>query len=174
MPASPRKKKKNFLVRQTLLWTAVILILQTDIITLLIEVRTLQVWYRAGTCSDPAAHAKIYLLVYIFLFNGIFFTVFVVSYFRGKLHLKQHLLPGVQVFLIGVPLVSILAAFIILVFRLFIKPCRRHCKCFHYGAIHVYETLHSFVSCPKWMLWNGFKVVKSCFYHFPPSLLSWL
>ena len=160
IPSSPRKKKKNFLVRQTLLWTAVILILQTDIITLLIEVRALQVWCGAGTCSDPAAHAKIYLLVYIFLSNGIFFTVFVVSYFRGKLHLKQHLLPGVQVILIGVPLVNILAALTILVFRLFIKPCRRHCNCVNYGAIHVYETLHSFVSCPKWMLWNGFKVVK--------------
>ena len=158
IPSSPRKK--NFLLRRTLLWTAVILILQTDIITLLIEVKALQVWCGAGTCSDPAAQAKIYLLMYIFLFNGIFFTVFVVSYFRGKLHLKLRLLPGVQVFLTAVPLVSILAAFIILVFRLFIKPCRRHCKCVNYGAIKVSETLHSLVSSTKWMLWNGFKVIK--------------
>ena len=158
IPSSPREK--NFLVRQMLLWAAVILILQDDIIILAIEVKSLQAWCRAGTCSDSAVHAKIYLLVYILLFNGIFFTVFVVCHFRRKLHLKRHLLPGVQVFLTGVPLVSILAALTILVFRLFIKPCRHHYKCVHYGSIHVSDTLHYFISFPKWMLWNGFKVVK--------------
>ena len=155
IPSSPRKK--NFLFKQTLLWTAVILILQQDIIILVIEMKSLEAWCRAGTCSDSAAFAKIFLLVYILLFNGIFFTVFVVCHFRRKLHLKWHLLPGVHVFLTGVPLVSMIAAFIILAFRLFIKPCRHRYK---YGSIHVSETLHYFISYPKWMLWNGFKVAK--------------
>ena len=155
IPSSPREK--NFLFRQTLLWTAVILILQQDIITLVPEVKSLETWCRAGTCTDSAAIAKIFLLVYILIFNGIFFTVFVVYHFRRKLHLKRHLLPGIQVFLTGVPLVSMLAALIVLVFRLFIKPCRHRYK---YGSTHVSETLHYFISRPKWMLWNGFKVAK--------------
>ena len=94
------------------------------------------------------------------MFNVIFFSVFLYNYLRGRLRPKQHLFPGVKPFITGLPLISIIAAILILVFRVLIRPCNRRYKCVRYGTVHVYETLHFFISCPRWTLWNGFKVLK--------------
>ena len=158
MPSSPREK--NFLFSQSLLWSAIMIITQLDVVIIYNELEALVVWCSAGTCSDSAAVSKFYLIGYVALFNAIFFIVFLVYYLRGKLRPKQHLLPGFQPFFTGIPLIGEIVAIAILIFRLLIQPFQRKCRSVRYGAIHVYETLHYFITCPKWLLWNVFRLIK--------------
>ena len=158
IPSSPRER--NFILGHTLLWTAVVIILQLTIYLLIFEVIRLSEWCLASTCSEPAAQSKFYLLIYIGLSNVVVFTVFLYYYLRGRLRPKQHLIPGIQPFVVGFPLVSIVAALTILVFRVFIKPCKRRYNWIRYGAIHLYETLHYFITCPRWALIHGYKILR--------------
>ena len=136
------------------------IITQLDGVIIYNELEALVVWCSAGTCSDSAAVSKFYLMGHVALFNAIFFIVFLVYYLRGKLRPKQHLLPGFQPFFTGIPLIGVIVAIAILIFRLLIQPFQRKCRSVRYGAIHVYETLHYFITCPKWLLWNVFRLIK--------------
>ena len=158
MPSSPRER--NFLLGHTLLWTSVILLLYIDLTLIWVELAILSIWCKASTCSDPAALSKLYLLSYIFFFNVILFIVLLYYYLRGRIRPKQHLFPGIRPFLTGIHVVSLIAAIAILVFRILIQPCKNRYNFIRYGAIHLYETLHYFISCPRWFLRNGYKVLR--------------
>ena len=158
IPSSPRER--NFLLSQTLLWSGVVVLLQLNWGILYNELIYLEVWCRESTCADPASVSKLILVCYISLLNITVFFVLLGQYFHGKLRPKELLLPGIQPFVIGIPLVSNAAVLIILVFRIFVKPCKSRYNWIRYGAIHVYETLHYFITCPRMFIIAMYKIFK--------------
>ena len=138
MPSSPRER--YFLWSHTFLWISVVSLLYIDIILIWFEVTQLWIWCEASTCSDDAAISKQYLLGYIFIFNVILFIGFLYCYLRGRIRPKQHLSPGVEPFLAGLPLLSLITALAILV-NIFIQLCRKKTNFIQY------KNLPSHVQC---------------------------
>ena len=158
IPSSPRER--NFLLSQTLLWSGVVVLLQLNFALIANEISQLVKWCGESTCSEPASVSKLYLVGYISLYSVIVFAVFLGHYLYGKLRPKALLTPGIQPFVIGIPLVSNAAVLIILAFRIFVKPCKSRYNWVRYGVIHMYETLHYFIMCPRKFLIVTYQIFK--------------
>ena len=134
LPSSP--KEKNFLVTQTGLWCGVAILLTTNILFLYFEVRALSVWCEGPKnihcLEEPAAAAKMLLLIFIAIGSIILLVVF--SVYSIKKALPQHLLsPGIQPFLIGIPVLGNVAVLFIIVLYVLVKPCKKKYNCLKFG-----------------------------------------
>ena len=137
LPSSPLDK--DFLWSHTLLWISVVSLLYIDSILISFEVIQLWIWCEASTCSDTAAQSKLCLLGYIFIFNVILFIVYLYYHLHERFRPKQYLLPGLEPFIAGLPLLSLITAFVILL-NIFIQLYRKKTN---------YKPLHS---CVQWLL----------------------
>ena len=130
--------------------------LQIDITFIMHELLQIKIWCEASTCTDSGARSKIFMIGFIVIVNTIVFLVFLVKYLRGKFHPQPLLLPGIQPFVIGIPLLNIAAVIVLIIFRILIRPYTQH-----YNWIKVRaETLHPFITCPKMVLIVLLKVIK--------------
>ena len=134
--------------------------LQINIVLFCYELLQIIIWCQASTCAESGAISKILMIGYIVIVNTIVFLVFLVKYLHGEFRPQQFLTPGIQPFLIGMPLLSNPSVIILIIFCIFIKPCKQRYDWIKFGAIHIYETLHSFKTFPKRLLVILFKVLK--------------
>ena len=114
LPSSP--KERNFLVTQTALWCGVVVMLQVNCLSLYYEVQALSTWCTEKTCSgESSATAKTWLI--IFIATGSIFWLVVFSLYSIKKIIPQELLsPGIQPFLIGIPLLNNVAVLFAILF----------------------------------------------------------
>ena len=154
------RKEPNFLLLQTLFWTSIVVMLQINIAFLCFELLQIIMWCEGSTCVESGAISKIMMIGYIVIVNMIVFLVFFVKYLHGEFRHQQFLTPGIQPFLIGIPLLSNAAVIILIIFCICIKPCKQRCNWIKVGALHIYESLHTFVTFPKRMLAILFKVLQ--------------
>ena len=153
-------KERNFLLIKTLFWSSIVVMLQINILIFGYELLQIGIWCKHSTCAESGAISKLLMIAYIAISNMTLFLVFLVKYLQRNFNPQQFLKPGIQPFLIGIPLLSNVAVFILIIFRVFIKPCKQKYIWIKFGAIHCYETLHYFITCPQMVLVMLYKVLK--------------
>ena len=130
--------------------------LQIDITFVTHELSHIKTWCEASTCAESGAMSKVFMIGFILIGNMVIFLVFLVKYLCGNFNSQQLLLPGIQPFVIGIPLLSSAAVIVLIIFRIFINPCIQR---YNWKTVEK-ETLQSFITCSKMVLIVLFKILK--------------